>query len=118
MSRGRVFVQIADGKPIRIFRHESYAAIYATGDPDAVQQWPRKDATGAIRKQVYDRSGHECSDCGKPVTESQAHMHEKILRSKGGEISLENSIIVCYNCHMGRKDSRHPERQLRFGESG
>jgi hypothetical protein len=42
----------------------------------------------------------ECIACSAFVTFEQAHMHEKVHRGKGGEISLENSEILCAYCHL------------------
>jgi hypothetical protein len=39
-------------------------------------------------------------------------MHEKVPRGKGGQISLSNSIILCYACHFrnaGAHGKRHPQ---------
>jgi hypothetical protein len=40
-------------------------------------------------------------------------MHEKVPRSKGGEISLENSEGRCYECHLGEFGA-HKNRLLKF----
>ena len=69
--------------------------------------------TGEIRRAVYDRQRGECLDCGTFITFTQAHMHEKLARGKGGKISLDNSIILCSNCHIGR-NGRHGNRHPHF----
>jgi hypothetical protein len=68
--------------------------------------------TAEIRKIVYDRQEHKCLWCFAPLTWEMAHLHEKTPRGKGGKISLDNSIILCYNCHMfnkGAHGKRHPQ---------
>jgi len=54
-----------------------------------------------IRQQLIERAKGKCEICGK--AESQCfgglHPHEKIMRSMGGKLSLENSIICCNTCH-------------------
>jgi 5-methylcytosine-specific restriction endonuclease McrA len=67
----------------------------------------------AIRLAIFKRQGGLCLDCGAQLTWEMAHMHEIVPRSKGGAISLNNSIILCYDCHL---NGRHGDRRLRFGE--
>ena len=112
--RGRVFVQLVDGKIIRIFRRPA-AARTTEGD---IREYPRKDAVEAIRRQVFEKSGGNCRDCGKIIT-WKFHMDEEIPRSEGGEISIFNSVALCAACHILRDDSKHGKtRRLRFGENG
>jgi hypothetical protein len=35
-------------------------------------------------------------------------MHEKLHRGKGGEISFENSILICHPCHRHEHRDRNP----------
>lgn len=67
---------------------------------------------GEIRRIVYDYQDGRCLWCDKFVTWKQAHMHEKVARGKGGKISLDNSIILCSNCHL---NVAHGDRRLQFG---
>ena len=67
-----------------------------------------------IRQQVYDRQGGRCISCDLFVTPEQAHMHEKVFRGKGGKISLENSEILCAECHLNRKTFGHGKRKPQF----
>lgn len=111
-KRGRCFVQFLNNQPVRIFR-SSKASIGFDGD---VREYPRKDATEAIRRQVFEKSGGNCRDCGKIIT-WRFHMDEEIQRSDGGEISIWNSVALCADCHILRDDSKHGKtRRLRFGE--
>ena len=71
-----------------------------------------KSEIAAVRQTIFARQNGHCLWCDKPLTPDQAHMHEKVFRSHGGEISLENSIILCYACHFGNKNAhggRHPQ---------
>jgi 5-methylcytosine-specific restriction endonuclease McrA len=45
-------------------------------------------------------------------------MHEKVFRGNGGEISLENSIILCADCHILNPNQKgaHGGRQPRFSK--
>lgn len=40
-------------------------------------------------------------------------MHELVSKGKGGEVSLENSIGLCADCHL---NTAHGNRRPRFGE--
>lgn len=65
-----------------------------------------------IRRAVFKRQNRECLWCSKVLTWAQAHLHEIVLRGKGGKISLENSIILCYDCHfnnLGAHGNRRPK---------
>lgn len=70
-----------------------------------------------IRKQLCERCGgtwHQadiptkgicygghCEECGRPPSppEFLLRPHEKIYRSHGGKLSLDNSVMLCYACH-------------------
>lgn len=108
MAKQSVFVEVEDGKIIRILRTTAEAWRLPA---ERVQQWPRSEAVKAIREQVFDRSKGECEDCGRRVTKMTGEMHERIPKGKGGEVSLANSCFLCYYCHQGRKDSAHGDRR-------
>lgn len=72
-----------------------------------------RDQKQQIRLEIFGRQGGRCLDCDKLLTLPQMHCHEKIFRSKGGEMSLENSIGLCFDCHI---NGRHGNRRTRFGE--
>lgn len=110
--RGRVFVEVDDDGPIRIFRTPAAARLH----DGYTEEWPRKDAVAAIRLRVFQRAKGHCEKCNKILTWAGCHMHERIPRSKGGEISLKNSEALCYSCHLGGSESEHPNRQVRFGK--
>ncbi|MCU1301754.1 MAG: hypothetical protein JWQ87_2038 [Candidatus Sulfotelmatobacter sp.] len=116
MSRNRVWVELQGGKIARIFRSQGAAAKSQAAEEDRIREYPRKDATEAIRRQVYERANGECENCGKRLTWGTLHMNERIPRSKGGEVSVENGQALCYACHEGRLDSVHGNRLPRFGE--
>jgi 5-methylcytosine-specific restriction endonuclease McrA len=56
---------------------------------------------GEIRDEIWKRQDGLCLRCGDYVTKATAHLHEVISRGKGGEVSLDNSIILCSACHIG-----------------
>lgn len=66
-----------------------------------------------IRHIIWLRQAGRCLDCDKFVTEKQAHMHELVFRSKGGKISLTNSVILCSMCHLNAPQN-HGNRRPQF----
>lgn len=104
----QVWVEIgAGGLPIRIFRHKRDAKV------GFYREWGYTEAVKLIRHQLFLRSGGFCELCASPVIESSGQMHEQKHRGKGGEISLQNSVFICYDCHQRAHRARRP----RFGES-
>lgn len=80
----------------------------------------RRTAVEQIRRQVFERSRNECENCGARITWNSMHMHEQVLKGKGGEVSLENCHALCGDCHEWRPDSEHGNRRwqsARVGES-
>ncbi len=51
------------------------------------------------RAQLFIRANGHCEHCGKPEDMFGLHPHEKVFRSQGGKLSMENSIILCQACH-------------------
>lgn len=112
MAKQLVFVEIDESTqlPIRILKNHVEAHRLP---PERVRQMAKKVAVGYIRDQIWDRTkrgmGHYCEYCGGPITYN-FHVHEKVLRSLGGEVSLENSVGICPRCHIGW-DGEHSDRQ-------
>lgn len=105
--RGRCYVELVNGQPVRILKHFGHPSY-----PDGViTEWPRVDCVRGIREAVYRRAEGYCERCGTRVTRKTGEMDEKILRSLGGEISLENSWLLCHSCHTGHPDSKHGNRR-------
>jgi 5-methylcytosine-specific restriction endonuclease McrA len=94
---------------VRIFRNKK--AAFLSGE--VIVPYERALAVAEIRHQIFLRSQGNCEACGCPVNESTAHMHEKVHRGRGGEISLENSLFICAACHKWAHRARNPQwRQL------
>lgn len=114
MPRGRCFVEKdVAGNVVRIFRTAGAAATSNVVEGNRVTEYPRKDAVESIRLQVFARANSECEYCGDPLTWKTMHMHEKKARGDGGEISVYNSVALCYECHI---NGEHGNRKTRFGE--
>ena len=43
--------------------------------------------------------GGKCEGCGRAPSWIGLHPHEKIFRSQGGKLSMENTVMVCGRCH-------------------
>ena len=52
-----------------------------------------------IRRQLWDRCGGWCEQCGGNGYPFGLHPHEKVFRSRGGRMSLTNSVMLCNTCH-------------------
>jgi 5-methylcytosine-specific restriction endonuclease McrA len=110
MSRGRCFVELVDGNPIRVFRNGAMARVSNAYNEDRVREWPRIDAVRAIRTEVFKRANNQCERCGSRLTWNNGEMDEKIPRGQGGEISIENCWLLCHGCHQGHPNSKHGNR--------
>lgn len=106
------------GRIVRIFRSthgEGWKRAMAEG---SIFTCPKLDAIGAIRKQIWQRCGGRCEWCSKPVTESgslykRMNMHERVAKGSGGEVSLDNSVGICYDCHFN-DPAAHGDRKPQF----
>jgi 5-methylcytosine-specific restriction endonuclease McrA len=52
-----------------------------------------------VRKLLADRCEGRCEKCGGNGFPFGLHPHEKKFRSHGGEMTLENSTMLCQVCH-------------------
>jgi 5-methylcytosine-specific restriction endonuclease McrA len=95
-----VYVELNNkGRVSRIFR--GYPTPVSSALVREIAQMSRTKAVAEVRRQIVLRANGACEYCGAAVSEQTGHMHEKIYRSHGGEISLANSVFVCYPCHRG-----------------
>ena len=76
-----------------------------------------KAEIAALRETIRVRQKGLCLWCAKPITLAQMHMHELIFRSHGGEMSLTNSVGLCYGCHFGNKHA-HGKRKPQWRRKG
>lgn len=102
------------GLAIRIFnsRKAMFLAMpYVEDGP--TKSMERGLAVSQIRRQIWDRQQGLCLRCGEIIRWVGSHLHEKIHRGEGGEISLENSELLCAACHIGPQGV-HSDRQVKF----
>jgi 5-methylcytosine-specific restriction endonuclease McrA len=111
LSRQSVHVEInpENGMYLRIIRKHADAWRL---EPERLITVARKVAVETIRNQVLERAKRdyhlECEYCGAIVTSDSGHMHEKVLRSLGGEVSMDNCVLLCKRCHL---DDEHGDRK-------
>jgi len=100
-----VFVELNEkGRVSRIFRKYPFKLRIPTPTEAAhkqITQMSRTKAVSEVRQQLVHRANGACEYCSAAVTDQTGHMHEKVFRSHGGEISLANSVFICYPCHRG-----------------
>ena len=115
--REKAWVSVdAEFRPLEVFKRQSEAIRALTMYPSMMElvEMDKAEAIGAIRRRLFLAQGGRCLQCNKIVTEEQAHMHERVHRGQGGNISLDNSEILCSNCHIG-PDGAHGNRRPQFG---
>jgi 5-methylcytosine-specific restriction endonuclease McrA len=98
--------------PLRIFKYPAKALFLP---PERVAEWPRIEAERSIKKQLLQLQEDCCKYCGK-IANMSSHLHEKLHRSKGGEVSLENSVVICAKCHTGPK-GEHSKRAPQWSKN-
>lgn len=116
----KVWVEIDErGEAIRIFNSRSAAyrsqsgwSAYAS-QPLMIIEMDRRKAVGQIRNWVYKAQEGKCYDCKNFITKA-AHLHERLSRGCGGEISRTNSVMSCAECHLFGRGSAHGDRSPRF----
>jgi len=55
-----------------------------------------------IRKLLEERAGGVCEGCGRAPGFAGLHPHEKVYRSQRGKLTMENSVMLCNDCHRRR----------------
>ena len=56
--------------------------------------------TKAVKEYLFDKYGYYCEVCKKRFKRSALTGHHIIMKSKGGEASIENILIACHYCHF------------------
>jgi len=105
------------GRIIRLFHSTKCDDFYRANLAGRASTCPIFDAKHEIWNTLFERSGGHCEYCGKTITKNsdwtKGEMHEEVPRGRGGDISLENSKMICRKCH--RDDSRgHANRKLQW----
>ena len=106
----------ADGRAIEILKNEKHSAL-ATLAGYTVGYMLRSLATEQIRLAVFKRDGYACTHCGAPVCIGTGHMHERLHRGRGGEISVNNSTTLCGGCHANNPVAGHGKRKVQWSHA-
>lgn len=116
MAKNRCLVEIrTDGKIIRIFKNKHSLDFNRALLEDRIREFPREGAKDAIKRVILDEMPEKkCPECGREINWGNSDIHEKKLRSLGGEVSIFNSQVICRPCHRGPKGV-HKDRVLFFG---
>jgi len=75
--------------------------------PMSIRRQHQIEAEKPIRELLVERANGKCEKCGNPPDWTGLHPHEKIFRSRGGKLTLWNSIMLCGDCH----DEKHGIRR-------
>ena len=104
------------GWATRIFKsHKAMVLAMPYFECGYTKKMDRALAVSQIRRQIFDRQEGVCVNCPEMLTWGSMHMHEKISRGDGGEISLDNSEGLCAACHVLSPRSAHgKERSPQF----
>ena len=54
----------------------------------------------SVKDKLYKKYGKRCEVCGKKFKAKGLTGHHVRPRSHGGEISEDNILIACYQCHF------------------
>lgn len=114
MGRNRVLCEVHP-ETKRVIRVLKYAGSAIFLKPEQVAEWPKIEAERDIKKQLLKIQRNECPYCGA-ILNMSSHLHERVWRSKGGEPSLTNSVVICAECHIGPK-GEHSNRAPQWGKS-
>lgn len=114
--RGR----IEDPHVIRSFKNRRVAVLASMSLPadNFVAEVDKAEAAKDIRAQVFARDHYACTHCGRVVSWESGELHERRWRGRGGEMSLENSTTLCYDCHSNDPVAGHGKRKPQFTRSG
>jgi 5-methylcytosine-specific restriction endonuclease McrA len=57
-------------------------------------------ALEALRIAVFQRDVFRCSECDRRVTWESGHLAHIISRGAGGSDTMENTRVLCPDCHL------------------
>lgn len=55
-----------------------------------------------VKESLYQKYGTRCEVCGEKFPRRKLTGHHIIPKRFKGEITEENILIACYNCHFGK----------------
>jgi 5-methylcytosine-specific restriction endonuclease McrA len=61
-----------------------------------------------VRSLVWDRAGDCCERCGKGLTRESDHsLHHRVFRSRGGQDTVDNLVLLCGSGTTGCHEQVH-----------
>jgi 5-methylcytosine-specific restriction endonuclease McrA len=61
-----------------------------------------------LRIAVFQRDGFRCHECDKRVTWKTGHLAHIVSRGTGGSDTMENTRVLCSDCHLVREHNPKP----------
>ena len=78
-----------------IYRYES----------DAVKQKELEDFTPEQKKQIFERDGYRCVQCGRRKDQGyELHADHRVPKDKGGKATVDNGQTLCSVCNFRKKN--------------
>lgn len=114
--RRPVWVEMVDGKVVRIFRNAKDPRAIAALSDGTLGLGERAKAVRDIRQAVFARDSYACTHCGKVVTWETGQLHERVWRGRGGEVSLDNCTTLCAACHKKDPVAGHGNRVVQWSK--
>ena len=110
-----VWVEIDEnGRTLRIFKnHKAMVLALPYYEDGWTKCQSRAEAVRSIRHQVFEKQKGICLHCPQIILWESFHLHEQVPKGKGGEVSVENSIGLCSECHIGINGA-HSNRLPKF----
>ncbi len=65
---------------------------------------PKRNLSTRERRIVYTRDRGHCRYCGQYVTIQEFHADHVFPWSRGGETTIENSVVSCADCNRAKSD--------------
>lgn len=74
-------------------------------DPEAVKKRELEGFTLEQKKQIFERDGYRCVQCGRRQDEGyELHADHRIPKEKGGKASIDNGQTLCSICNFRKKN--------------
>ena len=79
-------------------------------EPDFVIKKDLEDFTVEQKKQVFQKDGYRCVQCGRRKEEGyELHVDHRIPKDKGGKATVENGQTLCSVCNFRKKNYNQTE---------
>ena len=104
-----------DGLAVRLFKNWK-AASQSGHYPARAALMLRSIAIEDIRRKVWERDKKRCTHCGNVVAWYALELHEHLWRGRGGEVSVENGVTLCSDCHQNSEVAGHGKRKVKWSK--